>query len=292
MLRSKLFIPIVVWWLSSSALAADTVGYFQTDLRYAYRIELLQLALENTKQRFGAYTLKPISDAVTQGRGISLLKQNRFVNVAFLSMTREREKSLLPVKIPMLRGILGYRVLLVHRNSVEQFQNIDSVDRLSSQFMAGFGAHWADIEILRDNGLRVEGISSYQSIFAMLNSNRFNYFPRGINEAWAEVDKFQPEFPNIVIEPKIALYYPYPVYFFVHKNNIRLKNRIEEGLKVALEDGTFKALFVKHHQHLFKQANLKHRRVLFLRNSTLPESTELPDTSWWLPEGAIDIPNR
>lgn len=265
--------------------AEETIRYFQTDLRYAYRIELLQLALDKTTESYGGYKLQPFTDGITQGRGVSLLKQGNVVNVAFLPTNVEREQELLAVKIPILRGILGYRVLLVHQQDVNHFKALESVKMLSERFLAGFGAHWADMAILEANGLRVEGVSRYESLLEMLNAHRFEYFPRGINEAWNEVEKYHTQFPNIVVEPEIALYYPYPVYFFVSPNNPKLAERIEAGLTSAIADGSFKRLFVKHHQHLFELANLSKRKVFILKNPFLPIDTPLPNTDWWLPIG-------
>ncbi len=285
----KLYICLVFAGYVSVLAAEESIRYFQTDLRYAYRIELLQLALDKTTESYGGYKLQPFTDGITQGRGVSLLKQGNFVNVAFLPTNVEREHELLAVKIPILRGILGYRVLLVHRQDVNRFKELESVKMLSERFLAGFGAHWADMAILEANGLRVEGVSRYESLLEMLNAHRFEYFPRGINEAWNEIAKYHAQFPNIVVEPEIALYYPYPVYFFVSRNNPNLAARLEAGLTTAISDGSFKALFEKYHQHLFEQANLKQRKVFVLKNPFLPIDTALPNTDWWLPVGVNSV---
>jgi len=116
----------------------------------------------------------------------------------------------------------------------------------------------------------------------MLKLKRFDYFPRGINEAWNEIDKKGVNYPELMVEERTALYYPYPVYYFVNKENRELAARIEKGLKIALADGSFKDLFFESHSEIINKANLDDRIIFKLQNPTLPEGTPEPDTSWWL----------
>ncbi|MDM8517311.1 hypothetical protein QUF76_14005, partial [Desulfobacterales bacterium HSG16] len=67
-----------------------------------------------------------------------------------------------------------------------------------------------------------------------------------------------------------------------NKKNLKLADRIERGLKIALKDGTFKKLFLKYHDPVIKQAKLNGRNLFIIKNPTLPAGTPDPDTSWWL----------
>ncbi len=264
--------------------ASETeIRYFQTDLRYEYRIKLLDLALSKNEKKWGAYLLIPESRKMTQGRGALLLEHNEGVDVAFFPTSIEREIKFRAIQIPILQGILGYRVLLINRDSRYKFSKIKTFKQLRKKFVAGFGKHWADITILKANKIEVMSSPQYELLFAMLNRNRFDHFPRGINEAWNEIQKYKKKYPKIMIEPNIALYYPYYVYFFVSKNNKILADRILNGLELALKDGSFKALFLEHHQHLFEQASLSSRRIFTLENPSLPQKRGDPKLEWWLP---------
>jgi len=265
------------------------IRYFQTDLRYEYRIELLDLALSKNKKEWGAYSLVAESRKMTQGRGTLLLEHNQGIDVAFFPTSIEREKKLRAIKIPILQGILGYRVLLINRDKRNEFSQIKTFKQLKQNYVAGFGEHWVDITILEANEIKVIGVPQYELLFAMLNRKRFDHFPRGINEAWNEVQKYQNKYPNIMIEPNIALYYPYYVYFFVSKNNKTLADRIQNGLELALNDGSFKTLFLEHHQHLFEQASLNSRRIFSLKNPSLPEDSGSPKFEWWLPNKKMKL---
>ena len=266
------------------------IRYFQTDYRYEYRIKLLDLALTKTTKEFGDYQLVGVDENLTQGRGSTQLQHGKGLDIAFFPTNREREQNFLPIRIPILQGILGYRVLLVHKSNQADFSKIETIEQLKKRYMAGFGQHWADMAILESNNIPVIGVAKYELLFAMLDAKRFDYFPRGINEAWIEVEKYKKQYEGMTVAPNIALYYPYYVYFFVSKNNNELAHRVEKGLKVALEDGSFKALFLKYHQHLVKQASLGKRRIFLLDNPFLPEAKVQPELSWWLPETRLVVP--
>ncbi|MFT6986430.1 MAG: hypothetical protein ACJAT7_002265 [Psychromonas sp.] len=256
--------------------------YFQTANRYNYRIDLLKLAMDKTLQSDGPYFLAPVHTKMPQSRGLRFLAGGEKVNVAFLPTNRERESLFLSIKIPILRGLLGYRIAIIRKSSLQHFSKIESIEQLTAKYKAGFGNQWADMEILRINGIPTVGTIEYEHLFAMLAAKRFDYFPRGINEAWHEMSAIKETYPTLTIDPYIALYYPYPVYFFVNKSNLKLADRIERGLKAAIEDGSFKALFLTYHDAVIKQAALHCRKLFILKNTTLAEGTAEIDSSWWL----------
>jgi hypothetical protein len=48
---------------------------------------------------------------------------------------------------------------------------------------------------------------------------------------------------DIAAEKNLLLHYSQPVYFFVHKSNTKLAQRIKKGLEIAQKDGSFDQLF-------------------------------------------------
>jgi len=278
----KIALMLSLFFTANALCTPLTVRYFQTDGRYSYQIELLNIALDKTRDKYGPIRLAAVKEQMTQSRALQFLQKGEQIDIAFLATNSDREQQLLPIKIPILRGILGYRVFLIHQESANSFASLTTFKQLQTTYKAGFGAHWADLEILKQNGIRVDETVKYNLLFSKLNNKRFDYFPRGINEAWEEIKRVSETYPNLAVEQHHALYYPYPVYFFVNKHNTQLAARIEEGLKIALDDGSFKASFMAYHQGIIEQANLKGRTTFRLDNPTLPLGTLEPDTSWWL----------
>ena len=81
---------------------------------------------------------------------------------------------------------------------------------------------------------------SVDSIFKMLKLGRIDYFHRGLNEIWGELSTHK---ETLKIADNVMLFYPLPVYFFVTKSRPELAKKLEKGINLALEDGSFKTLF-------------------------------------------------
>lgn len=267
-----------------------TLKFFQTDSRYSYRIDLLKLALDKTAATDGPYLLSPVTEEMTQARGLQSLEMKQDINIAFLSATAEREARFLSVKVPVLQGILGYRIAMIHQQQADVFASIRSLDDLR-RLNAGFGSHWADFSILEANQLPVTGVARYPNLFSMLNAGRFDYFPRGLNEIYRELEERKQHYPQLTADKGFALYYPYPVFFYVSKDNQALADRLQRGLELAKADGSFDRLFMDYHSEVIKRSGLKHRRIFVLNNPDLPSDLPLPDTGRWLQNGAENEPD-
>jgi len=245
-------------------------------------ITLLKLVLDETINDFGPYQLQAVT-GMNQLRGKASLIADTGVDVMVSPVTACMLERLRAVPIPVERGLLGYRLLLVNENRAAEFANITSLEELNSKFTAGFNKGWVDHQILEFNQVPTVTSAYYKPLFKMLAAGRFDYFPRGINEAADEKNAFAETFPSLTVEPKIALYYPYPRFFFVHKNNVALVDRLETGLKRIRSNGLFQELFERVYRDKLKRAKISQRRVIQLENPLLPSELPVPDTSSWLP---------
>ncbi len=251
----------------------------EDDTRYAYPIALLGTALQKTVETDGPFELQP-TKRMTQPRYKEELKQGRMIDIIWTPTNPQLEEDLLPIRIPVQKALLGYRVFLIRKEDKEKFAAIQTLDELK-QLRAGMGTDWTDTKILQQNGLNVVTGSSYEGLFEMLIKGRFDYFPRGINEAPLEYEVRKEDFPDLFIEENVLLYYPYPVYFFVNKDNVRLADRVERGLNMMIEDGSFDELFLEHHREMIEQANLKNRRLFKIENPLLPATVPFDRRELW-----------
>ena len=217
--------------------------------------------------------------------------QSGAIDVIALGTNDEREAKLLPIKIDILRGIVGFRLLVIRAADQARIAQMDD-QSLRNQLIFGLNEQWADLPIMRANGFSVVTSLDYETLFAMLAAGRFDAFPRGLNEARRELDERKQHYPQLAIEKSKALFFPYPVYFWVNKDNVALAQRIESGLKRALADGSFRKLFQSYHAAEIAALKNEKRHVLRLDNPILPAGTVPPDTSWWWPDDAIDAGHR
>ncbi len=251
--------------------------YFPSGLIYEFRWKLLELALQHSPG-YGPVRLQAINDEMTQERAIKLL-QSGDIDVLALGTNAERENQMQPIKIDILRGIVGYRLLIIRAEDQPRIEKMPA-SRLRQELVFGLNSQWADLAIMQANGFAVETSPGYDNLFAMLNAHRFDAFPRGLNEAQRELEQQAQRFPQLRLERSKALYFPYPVYFWVSKKNTVLAIRIAQGLKSALADGSFRRLFERYHAKEIESLKTEKRKVIRLSNPLLP-AAEVPDTSWW-----------
>nr|WP_314860084.1 transporter substrate-binding domain-containing protein [uncultured Undibacterium sp.] len=225
-----------------------------------YYVDLLELSLKKTQETDGPFTLVKHDIGITSNRSIFELKEkSERVDVIWTPNTRERNKELLPIKISLVRGLNNYRIFLIRKEDQDKFHQISGLRELA-KLKAGVASQWVSKEILKRNGLQVEEAVVQKNLITMLEHKRFDYFPLGIYEIWEEIGESSNR--NIVVEDSIMLHYASPMYFFVHKENRKLADRIERGLKIALQDGSFDKLFFsvpgfKKGSMMIKQSNRK-----------------------------------
>ena len=86
------------------------------------------------------------------------------------------EETLLPIRIPIYRGLIGWRIPLVSAANKDLLASVRTLDDLR-RLRFGQRQDWADTPILRANGLEVKTSQSYESLFRMLDAGRFEVFP-------------------------------------------------------------------------------------------------------------------
>jgi ABC-type amino acid transport substrate-binding protein len=272
-------------WVVPGIAAETLIRCFPSGAIYEYRWKLLDLALAHTRESGESFRLIPYAEDTTQNRAVSLL-QSGAIDVIALGTNEERESKILPVKIDILRGIVGFRVFLIRSADQERISQMDDVS-LRKQLTLGLNSQWADLPIVRANGFSVTTSSGYQALFDMLAAGRFDAFPRGLNEAQRELDERRQQYPQFAVEKTRALYFPYPIYFWVRKDNQALAQRIERGLKLSLADGSFRKTFEQYHAAEIATMRREKRHVLRLASPILPHGTPQPDTSWWWHNGVV-----
>lgn len=276
-------------------LQAQTVirhlsGESVNDSRNDYFLALLTLALEKTAEQ-GEWQLEPAQDAIPQSLALQHLSNNEGIDVVWSMTSIEREKQNHAIRIPLMKGLMGYRLLIIRAEDQQWFRRLQTLDELR-ELRAGQGHDWPDIKILRANGLPVEGEADYDNLFTQLEQGQFDYLPRAINEPWQELAA-RPDL-GLMVEEGLLLYYPTAEYFFVNKKNTALAERLEQGLLRAIEDGSFDKLFRQHpiNANAFGQANLLGRRVIRLDNPLLPKDTPFADKHLWWPAAKGPMPTK
>lgn len=249
----------------------------------AYAEGLVELAFSYSD---ATYTLTKGDATCSQKREEQLVKQG---NSSFLwaATKAELESDLVPVHIPIYKGLLGVRLLVIHAPDQEKFSNVHTLDDLKL-FTAGQGLGWSDTLILGSAGFNVFTASDANKLYSMLIANRFDMLPRGIMEPWGELRQLdsadQMVKSDLVVETDLAIAYPMPAYIYVSPEQKALANILEVGLNKAVNDGQFDAYFSSNTliAEALHKANLASRKVFILKNPHLPDATPLHRKELWI----------
>lgn len=240
-----------------------------------YYLEILHLALVNSGRDYRVETV-PLPDFREVRSEISLAKG--LYDIHWLHTNRQRETRLRPIRIPLLKGMIGWRLLLVREEELESFAAITDVDQLR-KLRTVQGHDWPDALIMQHNGFSVIRSANWEGMFRMLASGRVDYFPRGATEVHSEISQFPDH--GLAVEQALTLHYPSAYYFFVARENEELAKVIEKGLNIAIANGSFDQVFRKHFAEKINEFDLSNRIILRLENPLLPPETPLERAELW-----------
>jgi len=247
----------------------------RADLEHNYPAQLLKLALAAAGL---TVELEPTPELIPQNRAIQELGHHGGrIDVLWTVTTVEREQQALPVRVPIFRGLYGWRLLLATPERADQLRKVRSLDELR-RFSLVQGLEWPDTAILEANGLEVVVSASYEAMFSQLRLRRVDAFPRSVEEVWWELERYG---QGLTVVPDICLHYPAAVYYFVAPDDHELAATIELGLHRLRTGGAFERLFLHHHSHDLSRAGLGARRVIELSNPLLPPQTPLNRAELW-----------
>lgn len=251
------------------------------DINHQYYTSLLKKAL--TKAAAG----RKVPDfkttfAMEQGRALRELEKGEFLDVFWVGTDLAKEQQFRAIRIPLERGLMGFRKFILHKDSISSFNSIRSLQQLQ-QLTACQGAFWPDIEIMRHSGLKVEEAPVYENIFKQMVAKRCDYFPRGLHEGVIELEKRQALYPELVRYDKLMLQYPFAVYFFTRKENEALALWIEQGLEQMIDDGEL----LEHMQqqeltrHVFPLQHKSTDQWISIKNPLLSPDTPVNNSRYW-----------
>lgn len=263
--------------LCSTFCTAETLRMVKgSDGVALYAKGVLRLILSKLPEKYEWDESTPSS---SEARVTQMLVDNQ-LDIVWYATTRDFESRMLPIRIPIYKGLFGYRIMMIKRGTQHKFAGINTLSDLKRLSIAQ-GRLWADTEILAANGIDVIKVNQYDNLFYMLDGDRFDAFPRGVHEPWVEMNRY----PSLQldVEKNLLVAYPNAFYFFVNKNNQSFAKKIERGFRMAINDGSFDEYFFNDPtvNDVIRNANLADRKVIRLTNPLLPEKTPINDPSLW-----------
>ncbi|WP_028533944.1 transporter substrate-binding domain-containing protein [Paludibacterium yongneupense] len=260
------------------AVAAETViTNLANEPKEQLALSVLKLAL--SKSMPGA-RFQSLPQFAEQARAVEYIKEGK-MTVMWAGTKPEYEQELIPVRIPIEKGMLGYRIFIIRKGDQPKFDQVKSLEDLK-KLRAGQGRFWGDTAVLKAANLPVVTPVKYPNLFPMLEGGRFDYFPRAVHEPWSEVE--QHKALNLEVEKHILLVYPFAMYFFVSKDKPQLAEAIRSGFETAIKDGSYDKLFYGNPlvANALAQSRLKDRLVIRIPNPYMSAQTPTNRPELWL----------
>lgn len=242
----------------------------KTESRQEYEREVLAAALAVTNKTHGDWNLSIDNTSYPAAEDEASVFRAKnfdiFGTVAGNQKLVNEKKILIP--LPLMKGLLGYRILIIRAEDKEKFAAIKSTKTLQ-KLRAGIPETWADAELFRQNGYQVVEKGSFDDLFTRLHNKEFDYVSLGANEV-AGVFAERAATGQFIIEETLLLYYPFPLVFYVNPANPALAERVTEGLNIINNNGQLDKVFHRYFGKDLERFKFKDRQIIQLTNPILP----------------------
>ncbi len=268
---------------NSAAMPVLNVKYIGNNHQVSeqYYLDVIDAALAATRDSHGDYRLEFTQEDLTSERKHELLIAGEKLNIDRLvgfPLAKGPRVKLLRVQRPILKGAMGYRVLLIHKNKQAQFDQVASLEALSKMPM-GFGRGWEG-HVYSHNEFTVVETLNMTSLLKMLAGQRYAFVPLSIIEIEDNYLLDGERASNLVIEKNLLLYMPLPVYFYVSPNAPELAERLDIGLAELHKTGELDKLFQQHFGARLARLKLTARRIITLENPEKTSDFPEPNHQW------------
>ena len=262
-------------WAQDNVIRVNDNG---TDPNAAYAIKMIKLASDHIDTK---YKVEVIKDNFSQTRQNEEVRTNGAINVVWTSSEASIESQMNPIRICLFKGLLGYRIFIIHKKNQYKYDQVKTMDDLK-KLTIGQGKTWGDTKILEASGFNIIKSTKYPNLFYMLDGDRFDGFSRGVHEPFGEL-ALRPELPDLTVEKNLMLVYRMPFYLFTSNENKKLANDLLTGLERAVADGSFDQTFLNDPsiQDVIAKANMKNRKAFYIENPLLSKETPLDRKELW-----------
>ncbi|MGL6259457.1 hypothetical protein [Vibrio sp. WXL210] len=242
-------------------------------------LDIVKLALNKSSV---TPTFIPAEEYLTDARVVEETRTGN-IDLIWAGASSELQNQLRAIKIPIFKGLSGYRTFVIEESTQNQFNHIQTLAQLN-QRKAGLGRFWSDTKILEAAGMEVIQPVKAESLFHMVDGGRFDYIPLAVHESQGVVDMQNNNNVNLVVEENLLLVYPSAMYLYVSKDNERLYNNLNHGLEQAIADGSFDELFYNSEliTRTFATSNIHERVAIHIDNPFLPHDVPLEREELWL----------
>lgn len=244
-------------------------GY--SPLLRVYLTDVLKTVLDKTASESGPYKLQFYSRYLSSNRSKLETERGAVIDLLFSSHWTGNfvnPSKVIKLEFPVFDGMLGLRSLITNQEQDALFNNIEGIKDFKA-LVAGQGANWVDVEILRHNEISIIEAQLFDALFPMLAKKRFDYLPLSILEAQTALQTKGVQYNSLTINHAVAVFYPLPFYLFVNAEKPELAERLKRGLQISIDDGSLDRLFRKHFNYIQQLYQESTRKLVILDSPLL-----------------------
>ncbi len=261
--------------LPSYAKASDiltmshAVSAYDSHVGSEWYRKVTELILDKTKESDGDYRIVQLP-AVTSKRNWNIIVSNKYENYYYFGVYNDEHfdsEHIYYIPFPIQMGLLGYRVCF--QSAQRQVEIAKHVKKQNYKALIHVqGRSWTDVDVLKYNGYTVHEMDYFDGLFKTTAIARFDLFCRGLNEVLREKQLYAKKY-NLNINNTLVFHYEFPVFFYTHRDNKRLIERMTKGLILSHKDGSLSALFEKYYAKELSLIKLEKRTLIELENPML-----------------------
>jgi hypothetical protein len=246
----------------------QTVNYLQPGISISRRLyikALLDSVMSVTELEYGPFEINVISSNLVPMRKRQEMIKGDKINLIWTTEDANTIKELIKVPFHTMKGVLGYRVLIIKAFKQDEFSEITNLEQL--QLMKpGQVEFWADTYIYEKNNFNVVTSPEMSSLFPMLENNRFDFLPLGASEVSREYLLVRLKYRSLAIETDLLIKYKLHMFFMVSPTESTLAERLEMGLLTIQKSGEFDRIFNEFIQPEMDAVQIQNRRVIHLKS--------------------------
>lgn len=231
-----------------------------------YYLDLIESALINTQSE-GAYQIEYTQGSMSTIRKWELLVKGERINIDRITgfnSEKNPQRGLIRVNVPLMRGLHGYRILLIHKELQSQFDKVNTIDDLR-QFTMGFGRGWEGYIYQKERFNLIES-NDMSSLLKMLAGKRFDFIPLAATEIEENYSIEGNQLNALVAENHLLIHMPTPIFFYVSEQHPELAKRMERGLLAMEASGEIKNIFDKYFHDRLNKLHLSKRVIIEIPN--------------------------
>ena len=220
---------------SEDALIVRPLGVIDGYMTDTISWKILELALEKSGRKFYLAPSRTIRLMRREDDQIRELGDEG--NLIWAGSIFAPDTELLPVEIPILRGLGSYRYIWVPTADISKFSHIRTADDLK-QFSILTGQNWGANYILENEGFDIR-VGAAENLPRMLMAGRGDVLLWPIIGTFRMFEKYGVKDLDMMAVPNVVVRLPQVIYFWLAPEGSQdLHDALVSGLRAALADGS------------------------------------------------------